>query len=722
MIELQQPLFLLAALLALYPLRNIIETSGYGRKVSALRFATVLVVAVAASGPTLQTELQRNSVPELTVLEDRTNSMNIVEDVELDLEGVQIERDVIGSGNTTEVASAVVSSIGESQAYLVKSDFRGEGWEKVVQAANERNSTIYSLRHPMEEEAGVKITGPEDTVPGAETEFSVEVTGSGEDVPVELYLDGEQVASGEDSLTYSAVFEQRGNHRLRASIGGSDLYSFNNDYYKTFSVNRKPEVLVLGQEGTLESELDTYFDTTVSGTVPDDLEDYTAVIAKKMFDDDELSEFVAEGNGLVYTGDYGSSSLLPVRPTASNDQNQDSRIVVAIDISSSQSDSIPQTQQLAYSLAEYLPGNVKMGVVAYSEDAYSIMEPATLAYNRDNIKTKISQLETEVLSYHHRGLNGASQMANGEGNIIMMTDGKFSTGAELTPDQVRSLTLQEAEDVDARLLVVGVGDDVNGGFLREVSEDASGDFIQSSDLGSISLRLDAGGGAGSISRAAVWDSNHFITRGLALDSRPALFDSVESKPGARTLVGSTGGEPVLSTWRYGIGRVAAFTADNSDLEALMGSDPALGVRTVNWASGDPARKREDRLEVLDSGKPVKIESSVPRDNFTRKGQKRYVLEITDPERGFSTVQGATYASNTDQEYIEIGYSPEMDSIVNRTGGKVFEPGENRELQEEVVNYSEQQVVKDLHLSPYLVALALIFLLAEVGYRKLKGKR
>lgn len=722
MIELQRPEILIFLLLSLYPLRNIFRTETYGKMISLSRFAAVILLVFAAAGPQMQMDQQRNQVAELTVLEDRSNSMTVMDELNLELDGVRVQRKTVASGNTTQVANNIAARIEEDRAYLVNSDFQGEGWRIVEETAKKKNATLFAMKTETEEENAVKIEGPENTVPGAETDFKVDVTGTEEDVPVTLYLDGEPVASGEDELEISRVFDEEGRHTMRAEIGTDDKYSFNNEYFKTFSVNAKPEILVLGNRGTLEDQMDTYFEVENVQEVPDDLEEYYSVVAKKGFEDEKLSDFVTEGNGLVYTGDYGSSNLLPVRPTVDGDQNKDSRVVVAIDISSSQSSSIPETQQMAYSLAEYLPGNVKMGVVAYSENAYSIMEPSTLAYNRDEIKERISELETEVLSYHHRGLNGASQMAKGEGNIIMMTDGRFSTGAELTSSQVRQLTLDEASAVDANLLMVGVGTSVNAPFLRNVATEGSGDFIRTSDLGAVSLRLDAGGGAGSVSSASVWDSNHFITKDLVLNSRPALYDGVNAKPGARTLVGSESGDPVLTTWRYGLGRVAAFSADNTDLEAVMAEDPALGIRTINWASGDPQKKLDDWIKVNDEGEEIAIESSTPRENFTRKGEDEYVIQIENPERGFSESQGVTYAQNTDTEYIEIGYSESMNKTVTNTGGEVFLSEKDSQLRDQVLEYSNETVSRNVLLSPYILAVSMIILLAEIGFRKLRGNR
>jgi hypothetical protein len=722
MIAFQRPELLILLILAAYPMRNLLQVGRYGKIVSSTRAIAVMLLVFAAAGPQMTVEEQRMQTPEVTVLEDRTNSMQVVNGQELDLQDVETDRRVVATGNNSRVVQNMMNSIEEDRAYVVRSDFQGEDWQQLSQTAQRKNATLYAYRQETDRESSVQITGPETTVPGAETSFRAQVKGTERDVPVQLYLDGERVASSTGEVEFERVFEQEGRHTLRAEIATDDSIEANNEYFKTFSVNQKPDVLVLGPEGSLEGRVSDYFDLENRQQVPENLNDYYAVVAKKGFEDEELAEYIAEGNGLVYTGDYGSSSVLPVESTSDTTEQQDTRIILAVDMSESQSENLAITQRIAYSLADSLPGNTKLGIVTYKRYAHAISEPETLAYTRDEVKDKISRLHASAASYHYHGLRGAREMADGEGNIILITDGKIESSATVSPERMRQNSYDAVEGMEPKLTILGVGDDVNTGFLRELSSRTRGEFVRSNDISSLMLRLDAGGGSGSISSASVWDSSHYITRNLQLDSQPGLYDGVEAKAGARTLVGSRSGEPVLTTWRYGLGRVAAFSADNSNLEALMNQDPLLGVRTINWAVGDSQRKLDDWLRVDDTGETVRIESSSPREGFKRKGDDLYVMEIEKEGRGFNQVSRVTYASNVDQEFIEMGYSESMNEIVESTGGEVFSSGEESELRDEIVNYSEQKVSRQASLIPYLLGLGIVILLSEIGFRKLNGKR
>ena len=52
------------------------------------------------------------------------------------------------------------------------------------------------------------------------------------------------------------------------------------------------------------------------------------------------------------------------------------------------------------------------------------------------------------------------------------------------------------------------------------------------------------------------NKNHYITADLDLNATITGFNDVTPKPGSQRLVAMADGKPVLTVWRYGLGRVA----------------------------------------------------------------------------------------------------------------------------------------------------------------------
>jgi len=60
------------------------------------------------------------------------------------------------------------------------------------------------------------------------------------------------------------------------------------------------------------------------------------------------------------------------------------------------------------------------------------------------------------------------------------------------------------------------------------------------------------------------NSDHFITRGVSLNATIYGYNKVYTKQNAQALVMTATGNPVISTWRFGLGRVVSITTDNGN--------------------------------------------------------------------------------------------------------------------------------------------------------------
>ncbi|MDY6770172.1 MAG: VWA domain-containing protein, partial [Candidatus Nanohaloarchaea archaeon] len=569
----QRPLALVLLVLVLPLLYSAVKRGDRFRQATTLLRAVLLVLlVVAVAGPTVTMQQQVHSQPRLTLLVDRSMSASVLERPSLRLDSVEVRRRTIAAGNTSDLKQGILRHLEPNTNYIAVSDFRSTAsLDGVAERFNAVNSTLNVLELDAQKEAAVRVEGPETTVPGAETRFTVHVSSTGETATPQVQVDGTTVSlqeSGESTWTFTRTFQSEGSHRITASIPVNDRYETNDRYFKAVEVAAKPEVLVVGNRGGMGAALEEFYDVTYRGELPEQLQDYYAVVLKK--DVEGLEQYAMQGNGVVYTGDPGDTvmDVLPVRNADTGEQSKGTTIVLAVDISVStaQEGAVKRSKQIAYNLVELLPFNNRAGAVAYNRDAYLVSRPKPLSLHRSRLKEKIARLQPSGPSFHNAGLRGAAELINETGNIIWITDGKIGgLGANA---QVPATTRRVARNLEARLITVAVGGDANTDFLRQVTDAANGMFLDASETGRLQFVFAAGGAAGKASRLVVVDPSHFITQRETLSAAVTGFDAVQPRRGANLLVTGTGGQPFLTAWRYGLGRVAAFSGGNRELTQL----------------------------------------------------------------------------------------------------------------------------------------------------------
>jgi len=731
MIGFEYPLMFVLTLFIL-PITYVIikKNENYSRIVGSTKILTVLLLGIAAASPFIQAEQQISSQPELNILKDDSRSNTIAQKPEMDFGEVKVREKVIASGNSSDLKSGLLRNIEEDSAYLLESDLQSSSdLKEVVREAREKNASINILKKESEEEAAVSIRGPDSTVPEAENTFTIKTYTTGEEKVPEVKLDGETIEierQDNNTWSFSQRFSEKGSHRIEASIDSNDEIEENNKYYKTIDVTEKPKILIIGEEEGLGEELEKFYRVDYSQSVPADLSEYYTIISKKEIDESAISDYLAEGNGLIHTGEIPEgNNVLPVKPVDKEEQSEGAKIMLAIDISQSTSsqNSVKKEKQIAYSLADKLPYNNKVGAIAYNQDGFLMADPKPLANNRQSLKDKISRLETGGNSFHHVGLEAAKKRLAGTGNIIMITDGKISNYGRNVNTEGKSERI--AENLDVQLITVGVGEDKNRFFLQDLAEKGDGKYYDAEDSGRLNFMFRAGGAEDKLERIVKVDTNHFITRNLPdLSTRASSYEPSKPKKGADLLVTSSGGKTFLTSWRYGLGRVAAFSGGEDDLSRVLRTDPLLVTRAASWSVGDPQRKKDRWLRVEDGRRAenVGVEASYEVDGLKRQGENLYTTEIKPENLGFHSYDTEVYGYNYNSEIEQIGYKEENEFLATETGGKVYTPDEENSIRNDIKSFSERKVIEKQHLGSYLILGALLIFIAEVGYRKRKGKK
>jgi hypothetical protein len=226
----------------------------------------------------------------------------------------------------------------------------------------------------------------------------------------------------------------------------------------------------------------------------------------------------------------------------------------------------------------------------------------------------------------------------------------------------------------------------------------------------------------------VANKDNYITANLDLNATISGFNDVTPRPGAQRLVVMADGKPVLTTWRYGLGRVVAFTTDDGSAWAgSLYSSPSsqLISSMVNWAVGDP-RPENDRVEAEDGwlGTPLQItidssaRPSLPGTSVEKVGDKRYVATLIPNSTGIYYIGDYGVAVNYPLEYRDIGFNPELTKLIMANGGKVFTEDEARQsLIAEAGRLSQRTVQERVSRRDLLLFLALAIFLVDVVMRK-----
>jgi hypothetical protein len=189
------------------------------------------------------------------------------------------------------------------------------------------------------------------------------------------------------------------------------------------------------------------------------------------------------------------------------------------------------------------------------------------------------------------------------------------------------------------------------------------------------------------------------------------------------------GKPILTGWRYGLGRIVALTTDDGSNwapEIYASPSSKMISSMVNWAIGDP-RLENDRVEAEDGwmGTPLDLtitsdaRPAVPGAEVEKVGDKRYLATFTPNSTGVYYVGQYGIAVNYPLEYRHVGFNPDLERMIITNGGKVFTEDEARQsLVAEAEVLSQKIVQERISRRNLLLILALVIFLAEVIYRRM----
>ena len=572
-----------------------------------------------------------------------------------------------------------------------------------------------------------------------------------------------------------------GSHRITAVVTpisqSEDHFSQNNVYYKTVRVIKKPRILYYSKSASPMYELLTQvYDVDLTSSLAGvDFNKYYAAVINDIpildiegsvsegnknnannEDDrknvDKLIEFVTDGNGLLVVGGKNSfdkgnykgslfESLLPVFVAKPGKKEGEVNVMIAIDISGStgqesgDATAVDIEKGLAISVIRNLRRDNRVGVIAFNTKSY-LIEPIGFKSKKTDIEDKIKKLQYGGGTVIGEAIKTADEMlekVSGSRNIVLISDGV--TTAEVYAIE-RAIW---AGKTGTKIYTVGVGKRTKEWMLEEFSRVSNGIYFRADQTNRFKILF---GNTEEIPETErlnieILDDNHFITKNLAIKKAKIYgFNQVVPKTPAKLVVATTGGDPLITAWNYALGRVVAYTADDGSSWApamLTSENSKIVVRSINFAIGVPDRKERNVFDVKDTRinlpteifirteNPPKVETGDANSQqfvFYKIDKETYKAEVVPQKLGFNKVGEVEYAVNYPLEYEALGLNPELGSIVQSSGGKVFEANNAEKIIEEVKSRSKRIIVDRVDIRWYFIAIAIIILLMEITIRKI----
>ncbi len=459
-----------------------------------------------------------------------------------------------------------------------------------------------------------------------------------------------ELQKGSNRFVFTDTQEAAGLKSYRAIIEPDlDSITMNNEYC-AYTQAEAPETLLFieGQPGQgdefakLLDAANIVYQRIVPGAAPRtliELSAYPSVLLLDVYAPDlpegfmkQLETYVKDyGGGVAAIGGSNSFALggyrdtpletvLPVNMDLIGEKEiPKMAMVMVIDRSGSMSlgDSRASQLDLAKEAAVEALGSLRpedeLGVIAF-ETSYDWVVELQAASNKESMEDSIAAIGlgggTSIYPAVEAAMERLSKSDAKRKHIILLTDGQ--DGYNGYDELLKRL---DKEDISLSTVAVGEGSDES--LLNRLAEEGNGRYYYT-DINSDIPRIFAQ----EVFRAAknylvnrrftpAITSNSSLIREAAAKGIPELYGYVAASPKERAQVhlASDTGDPIYTTWQYGLGRTAAF---NSDGENKWTKDwgkwdnyPLLIRNMINWTMADTFQDK-NKLEIVQKGNSLSL--------------------------------------------------------------------------------------------------------------------
>ncbi len=730
------------------------------------RFIIMLLLISALADPFLVQQVTKPGDQTIKILDDKSKSFTLFEEglgekIDKTLaEYIPTELIPVGDVNKSDIADTILTNLNGNDNILLVSDGNnneGKSLEDLILFASSINSTIYALDiAPIKDDARVVIEGPDKTVSGVINSFVVDVTATdGKPRQVEVKANADVLFSGE--LLGQRVFKKsfsQGDQQLTATIISQDTFPENNRFIKSVHVVKKPKVLfVTSKPSAFEPVLRELYDLIISPVIPENIEQFYTIILNDITtvqepDVDRLSEFISNGNGVVVWGGQNSfdrstyknsyfETILPVKVGTGEVKDSDVNIVILVDISGSTGIKLESGNKFvdvakaqAVNIMKDLDPQDNVGVLAFNIKPFMVRPIGPVRVDMADTIEKVYSLQNGGGTVIAPAIAQATQMlasTKGSKNIVLISDGK-TAGVDQALAQI-----EFAASIGINTYTVGFGEGTRIENMQAFAVKGNGAFFQPGETSR--LRVAFGNPSKDSPESTGFElfnsnPNHFITQSVEFANASITgYNQVIPKSASQVIVSTTQNNPLITVWRFGLGRVATITTDDGSRWAGNLLSPArskLFIRTINWATGSLNRKDDYFVEAQDTyvGETLDITVKSPTKpqsdflTFSKSDENMYEATFVPQQIGFLKILDRTIAVNYPEEYKETGMNPKLEELVFLTGGKLFKPEDVQDMIQNIKLNAQRIETNKVHYAWLAILIALCLFFTEVAIRRL----
>ncbi|OHB88976.1 MAG: hypothetical protein A3D89_05515 [Planctomycetes bacterium RIFCSPHIGHO2_02_FULL_52_58] len=494
-----------------------------------------------------------------------------------------------------------------------------------------------------------------------------------------------------------------------------------------------------------------------------------------------LKNYVGDfGGGLVMLGgehsfaqggyaDTAVEEILPVRVTTGStfieEKPRKVAVILLVDKSGSMTGSkLFATKKAAIELMAQLKSDDLMGLIAFDVVPYDIIELMPVRDLQSSIVNKLTRLNagggTDIFpamkEAYKKLVNSGSQVSH----VILMSDGN-TRSVYYSYESLMEMFKQA--NISVSTIAIG-GWLVNTRLMKDIAMRTRGEFYILKDVKDLP-KLVVTDTDKALTRADFHeeqfvpklDPSSEILKGISQEQIPPLrgYSLTKPKPTAEVpLVADVRGvdDPILADWRYGLGKVVAYT---SDAEARWSNQwvnwamyNKFWSQTIHWAMRDRPRG-EYALQIEErEGKPhLVIESSVGdfdrlqlrllssgleghEVNLRQVAPRRYIASLETYQPGYYTLDVSTFKGDKLMDHATKGLTvpPQARPLPFES----LSQGNNREFMEAVtritrgkINPGMEELGQDTgeiekkdDLSRFLIPLAMGLFLIDIAIRRI----
>ncbi len=747
-----------------------IKPTGY-RTVLRVALKTLVIFMVLLSIASPYTVVERRGLTGsagISIIADRTDSMRLFDPGTPDeihdylINRTPTEIDFI-TGTKSSIGDSIVKNTRAGGNILLVTDGNnnyGRSVPDAIDFARSLNATVYLLRQePIKKDMRVSITGDAGAILGSPADFYIEVDAVGR-------IESELVVRADNNIIYTAhvagskripvtySFGTQGSHTIKAELASEDEIPQNNVFYRSVHVVPRPHVLLVSKKDSplsrilarsysvdrssnlmFESPYKASYKASYKAIILDDMS------ASELSGADALSDYVAGGGGLITVGgpnayeDYDNlpllDQLIPVKTGGVPPPGEKTGIVLVMDISGSTGELYGADPKLGIEkgLVLQILNNIDtdnfLGVIAFNNAPHTIV-PFGRYQDMAGIRDVVARLKYGGTTRLAPALAAAGDLLrnfDGGRNVIVISDGIAADG-----DAALS-TARNMADEGIAVYAIGVGGDTDEEFMKKLAK--TGGYLRRDQSRGIELLFGetVNNRRGDGFPVMIINSGHFITGGASLNATVSSYNNVHAKKNAQALLATPDGNPVLSVWRFGLGRVVSITVDNGNRWAkeLYSQENARVILTsTNYAIG--SLSQDIRARDGELGSPIDVYVYSEREpylsfdgeriEFERERERVYHAAIISNTTGFHDISGYTIAVNQPSEYRELGNNELIADIAGAAGGHVYNRSEIDRLIPDINTEKSATFREMVDLGPMFLFAALLLYSIEVILRRM----